>query len=83
MRRNRSVTLLALSASAFAIASCASNPDQHIVYYGPVVSSTALVSLGAGDSLGREIYVNDIVLAATQRAAERDTALADSPVDQE
>ena len=81
MRSIRPVTLLALGASACALIACSSSPDQHIVFYGPETQPTTLVSLSAGDSLGREIYINDVVLAARQNAADRATAVVASPID--
>ncbi len=39
------------------------------------------VSLGAGDALGRAIYVNNIILAARQRAEKSDAVIADVPTD--
>lgn len=41
------------------------------------------VSLGAGDALGRAVYVNNIILAARQRTENLGTAVADVPTDEQ
>lgn len=41
------------------------------------------VSLGAGDALGRAVYVNNIILAARQRTENPASTIADVPIDEE
>lgn len=48
-----------------------------------VSAAPAYVSLGAGDALGRAVYVNNIILAARQRTENLGTAIADVPTDEQ
>ena len=79
MRRKRLIHLVSMLGATLLIVGCATKPDRHLLYVGVVESGPALVSLGAGDSLGASIYANDIYLAARNRHADPESALADAP----
>lgn len=80
MRRRRWIQIIASFGATLLIVGCATRPDQHLIYVGSVQSGPALVSLGAGDTLGASIYANDVYLAARNRALEDGTAVAGAPV---
>lgn len=64
-RRHAAALCVALSGAC--IGGCASRPTDHIVYVGSVQpTSSRIASLGAGDSLGQQIYANDVILAQTK-----------------
>ncbi len=44
-----------------------------------VYADTPVLTLGAGDSLGRTVYVNDLIIAA--REANQDVMLTEVPVE--
>ncbi len=66
----RQTLLLATAALvAVSITGCGSSPRQQ-ASMGMVSGTPQVLSLAAGDSLGRAVYVNDLILAAA--AIERD-----------
>jgi hypothetical protein len=74
-----------LSCSAFAIlltcalGGCATHQAaQPVAAMGDLGPQPAVLSLGAGDSLGRAVYVNDLIIAA----AELDKSTTYTNVDQ-
>jgi hypothetical protein len=67
---NRQTLLLSTAALvAVCITGCSSGKKQQ-ASMGMVSGSPQVLSLAAGDSLGRAVYVNDLILAAA--AIERD-----------
>jgi hypothetical protein len=57
-------TAAALSLSALALTACATRPQPQ-GSMGALSPQAPIVSLGAGDALGKAVYVNDLILAAT------------------
>jgi len=76
--------ILACSSAAIALAGlttgCASQPERHVMYFRPA-EPWAVTTLGSGDALGRQIYANDVMLAARLKAERRGTATVDVPVE--
>jgi hypothetical protein len=62
MRRTLCCTVL--SALAISTMGCASHRSAAPAAMGDLGQPAAPLSLGAGDTLGRAIYVNDLILAA-------------------
>ena len=63
MRRTHATCLTALLVLTAAVGGCSSHqPAQHASM--GVMGTPATLSLGAGDTLGRAVYVNDLILAA-------------------
>jgi hypothetical protein len=66
MRRTHAIRLSALCLSlalTAAVGGCASHQAAQHASMG-VMGAPATLSLGAGDTLGRAVYVNDLILAA-------------------
>jgi len=59
---------------------CASSAPSHFVYLGPENAQNHAFALAAGDSLGRAIFVNDVILAARMQQGSQ-SQLADVPID--
>lgn len=67
-------------------AAAAVAPQQVVAVVAEEESQFRIATLGAGDSLGRAIFVNDIVLAAAQGqrrhdARQPDQAIVSAPID--
>jgi hypothetical protein len=59
----RTAAALSISA-ALALTACATRPQPQ-GFMGALSPQAPIVSLGAGDALGKAVYVNDLILAAT------------------
>ena len=72
------------SATGPALTGCASTAPGYVTYLGPTSQSVSVASLAAGDTLGRAIYINDVILAAKQgdNAATPSLATVDDESDQ-
>jgi hypothetical protein len=61
MRRTLCLSAVVLTT---ALTGCASHQAAPQASMGDLGTPASLLSLGAGDSLGRAVYVNDLILAA-------------------
>lgn len=77
----RRITLISLLSLAAAGVGCKSAGTQASM--GAMRSTPVLLSLGAGDSLGQRVYLNDMVIAAREGSLDvAVTAVSDSsPLD--
>lgn len=96
MRLNRTIAASCLMCSAIC-AGCSTGPASvTLIDFQPIPLAEAApelaaafgtsagptyVSLGAGDALGRAVYVNNIILAARMRTENAASAIADVPAD--
>lgn len=80
--RNRTAGLLGAFTLFGVLAGCSATQDSTPVSMGQVsmgqVSGASRLTLGSGDELGAQIYVNDRIIAARE-AQERDRAFANVP----
>lgn len=69
--KRRTLMISAAAVLGLCLTGCSSTP-RHPASMGMVSPQPKVLSLAAGDSLGRAVYVNDMILAAAQ--IERDSA---------
>lgn len=80
MRRGRRTALVLAGALAPLLAGgCAGNQTASPITVLEPLPVMGVVTLGAGDALGRSIFIHDVILAAGERAGRRES-IADVPV---
>lgn len=82
MRRARTAAIIvALGAAGAFCSGCSFGrpAPTHITVLEPLPVSGAVVTLGAGDALGRAVFIQDIILAAAE-SRDRAPVVVDAPV---
>lgn len=73
----RNYTILAMLAGCVVLGGCNASRGNARVSLGVMRPDAAVLTLGAGDALGRSVYVNDLIIAA--REMQGDVAITHVP----